>query len=54
MTFVVRPSRPGSVVAAAYALKAQAERADKKAGKAKPKAEPVPVKNAAPKKKGKR
>jgi hypothetical protein len=31
--FIVRPSRPGSIVAAAYALKAQADKAEKKASK---------------------
>jgi hypothetical protein len=46
--FVVRPSRPGSIVAAAYALKAQADKADKKAAK-KP-AEPEP-KTAKPQRK---
>ena len=49
MPFVVKPSRPGSRVAAAYALQAAEDKAAKRASK-KP-AEPEPIKAAKPKRK---
>ena len=43
MPFVIGPSRPGSRVAAAYALQAQEDKAAKKANKLPAEPEPTPA-----------